>query len=70
MNRILVGIPTLNEAKNVESMIERLLKVPFSMDFLFVDDHSDDGTGEILDRVASTQPRLTVLHRPRITDCP
>ncbi|NBV97158.1 MAG: glycosyltransferase [Verrucomicrobia bacterium] len=65
MNRILVGIPTLNEAKNVESMIERLLKVPFSMDFLFVDDHSDDGTGEILDRVASTQPRLTVLHRPR-----
>ena len=65
MKRILVGIPTLNEAKNVGPMIERLRQIPFPMDFLFVDDHSDDGTGELLDRIASTEPRLTVLHRSR-----
>jgi dolichol-phosphate mannosyltransferase len=65
MNRILVGIPTLNEAKNVESMIHRLLAIPLPMDIIFVDDHSDDGTKEILDRLALTHRSLTVLHRPR-----
>ena len=65
MNRILVGIPTLNEAKNVEPMINRLLKIPLPMDLIFVDDQSDDGTSEILDRLASIHRGLTVLHRPR-----
>ena len=65
MNRILVGIPTLNEAKNVEPMINRLLKVPLPMDLIFVDDQSDDGTSEILDRLALIHQGLTVLHRPR-----
>jgi dolichol-phosphate mannosyltransferase len=65
MNRILVGIPTLNESKNVESMINRLLGIPVPMDLIFVDDQSDDGTGEILDRLALLHEGLTVLHRPR-----
>jgi len=65
MNRILVGIPTLNESKNVESMIHRLLGIPLPMDLIFVDDQSDDGTGEILDRLALLHEGLTVLHRPR-----
>lgn len=65
MNRILVGIPTLNEAKNVEPMIQRLRQVPLPLDLLFVDDQSDDGTGEILDRLAASQKGLTVIHRPR-----
>ena len=65
MNRILVGIPTLNEAKNVEPMINRLLKIPLPMDLIFVDDQSDDGTSEILDRLALIHRGLTVLHRPR-----
>ena len=65
MNRILVGIPTLNEAKNVGPMIHRLLKIPLPMDLIFVDDQSDDGTSEILDRLALAHRGLTVLHRPR-----
>jgi len=65
MNRILVGIPTLNEARNVEPMISRLVQIPLPIDLLFVDDLSDDGTGEILDRLASAEARLTVLHRPK-----
>jgi dolichol-phosphate mannosyltransferase len=65
MNRLLVGIPTLNEAKNVEPMIIRLLKIPLPMDLIFVDDQSDDGTGEILDRLSLVHRGLTVLHRPR-----
>jgi len=65
MNRILVGIPTLNEAKNVEPMINRLLKIPLPMDLIFVDDQSDDGTSEILDGLALVHRGLIVLHRPR-----
>ena len=64
MNRLLVGIPTLNEVRNVEIMVERLLKLPLSFDLLFVDDNSDDGTREVLKRVAAQYSFITIIHRP------
>jgi len=64
MNRILVGIPTLNEVRNVEPMVQRLLKLPFSFDLLFVDDNSDDGTREVLNRIADQYSFIKVIHRP------
>lgn len=64
MKRILVGIPTLNEAKNVELMIARLGKLVLPLDLFFVDDSSSDGTAQILDRIAVGNPTVNVLHRP------
>lgn len=34
-------------------------------DLLIVDDNSPDGTGEILDGLAASEPRLKVIHRPQ-----
>lgn len=62
-SKILVVIPTYNEASNVHILIERLLAAPISFEVLFVDDNSPDGTGQALDGVAAQNPRIHVLHR-------
>jgi dolichol-phosphate mannosyltransferase len=61
--RTLLFVPTYEERDNVRPMVMELLRhVPYA-DILFMDDNSPDGTGEILDELAKTQPRLTVKHR-------
>lgn len=47
MNTALVVIPTYNEAPNIQSLVEELLKVP-SVDILVADDRSPDGTADIV----------------------
>lgn len=37
--------------------------LPASARILIVDDNSPDGTGEIADRLAAAEPRISVLHR-------
>ena len=60
---VLVVLPTYNESQNVEAVVAgvRLL----GHDVLIVDDGSPDGTGKIADRLASADPGVRVLHRPR-----
>lgn len=62
--RTLIFIPTYNERENAPRMAEELLGLPIDADILFVDDHSQDGTGELLEAIAAREPRVTVLHRP------
>jgi dolichol-phosphate mannosyltransferase len=61
-------LPTYNEAENIEAIVaaagdvlgrasEGVYKI------LIVDDGSPDGTGEIADRLASSEERVEVLHR-------
>lgn len=59
----LIFVPTYNERDNAENMAEQLLALDLDADLLFMDDGSPDGTGEILDSLATRRPRLTVLHR-------
>lgn len=61
--RILVVIPTYNEKENVEPMVAQVLAVDPGIEILVVDDNSPDGTGDIVDRMVESQPRLHVLHR-------
>jgi dolichol-phosphate mannosyltransferase len=61
---LLVGVPTYNEAGNVDTLAADLLALPASPDVLFIDDASPDGTGAVLDRLARGSDRLRVLHRP------
>ncbi len=62
-NRVLVVIPTYNEAGNIEPIIERLRAAVPEADALIVDDGSPDGTGEIADKLAADDGRVHVLHR-------
>jgi dolichol-phosphate mannosyltransferase len=62
--KILVVIPTYNEAKSLASTVEGLLKEIAGLEVLVVDDNSQDGTPAIADSLASNHSRVSVLHRP------
>ena len=61
--RALVVLATYNEAENLPVVLKRTWAAA-DVDVLVVDDGSPDGTGSIADRMASMEPRLTVVHRP------
>jgi glycosyltransferase involved in cell wall biosynthesis len=50
-----VVMPVYNERNTVEEIIRRVLAVPLRIELVVVDDGSQDGSGEILDRL---QPEL------------
>jgi len=61
--RILVIIPTYDEAENLPRIVPRVLEQDPRIDILVVDDASPDGTGRIAEQMAEDEPRLHVLHR-------
>lgn len=65
LGRVLVVVPTYNEAANVGSLVERLRTAVPEADVLIVDDNSPDGTGAAADRLAAADPAIAVLHRAR-----
>lgn len=65
MAETLVIVPTYNEAENIESIIDRILRAAPTVDVLVVDDGSPDGTGLLADGISSADPRVRVLHRAR-----
>lgn len=62
--KILICIPTFNEIDNV-SDLSRLIfeKSDSRVEILFIDDNSPDGTGKLLDQMASENNRVHVMHR-------
>lgn len=63
-DRTLVIIPTFNEKENLPLITGRLRDAePDRVDILVVDDNSPDGTGDLADEMAATDPHLHVLHR-------
>lgn len=61
--KILIFIPTYNEVDNVRTIYGRLKALGLDADILFLDDHSPDGTGAVLDELAVADPRVNVIHR-------
>ncbi|MDH3270885.1 MAG: polyprenol monophosphomannose synthase [Gemmatimonadota bacterium] len=61
--RILVIIPTYDEAENLPRVVPRVLEQSDAIDVLIVDDASPDGTGKLADAMAAENPRVHVLHR-------
>lgn len=64
MQKTLILIPCYNEKENVLKIEKRIAALKLSVDILFVDDNSPDGTGKILDGLAKKHPNVFVLHRP------
>ncbi|WP_308042804.1 polyprenol monophosphomannose synthase [Micromonospora sp. PLK6-60] len=63
LGRVLVVIPTYNEAANVTDVVARVRQAAPAVEVLVVDDNSPDGTGRIADALADTDDRVRVLHR-------
>jgi len=61
--RRLIFIPTYNEAENVEALYRRIQALDLDTDYLFLDDNSPDGTGQIIDRLSAENPRFHAVHR-------
>src|SRR3712207_3544796 len=60
-----VVIPARNERRNVERCLRSVLTARYpALEVLLVDDHSDDGTGEIARAIAASDARLRVLESP------
>jgi dolichol-phosphate mannosyltransferase len=62
-DRALIIVPTYNERENVSRLIDAVLEQDPRLEVLVVDDGSPDGTGQLVDELAATNPRLHVLHR-------
>jgi dolichol-phosphate mannosyltransferase len=63
VGRVLVVIPTYNEADNVGIIVGRLRSAVPDVDVLIADDNSPDGTGHLPDELAAADPAVRVLHR-------
>jgi dolichol-phosphate mannosyltransferase len=64
VGRVLVVIPTYNEADNVRIIVDRLRRAVPAAEVLIADDNSPDGTGAIADELAAADSHVHVLHRP------
>ena len=60
-DRVTVVVPTFNERENLSHIAAAITHQGYRV--LVVDDSSPDGTGELADRIASEDPRVSVLHR-------
>jgi len=63
MRRIVVVIPTYNEAENIPLLVPQVLDQDPRIEVLIVDDNSPDGTGKIADDISTSNGRVHVLHR-------
>ena len=61
---VLIIIPTYNEKHNISNLIKKIFgHTPQSTNILIVDDSSPDGTGQIVQELASQNQRIHLLSR-------
>lgn len=63
--RALVIVPTYNERENIARLTETVLAQDPRLEILVVDDGSPDGTGEVVDGIIATNPRVHILRRAK-----
>ncbi len=63
LGRVVMVVPTYNEADNLAWIVGRLREAQPAIDVLVVDDGSPDGTGDLADGLAAADPAVHVLHR-------
>ncbi|GAB2741001.1 polyprenol monophosphomannose synthase [Nocardioides pakistanensis] len=63
LGRVVIVVPTYNEAANIEWIVRRVRRSVPDADVLVVDDGSPDGTGELAEAMAATDSHVSVVHR-------
>jgi dolichol-phosphate mannosyltransferase len=63
VTRVAVLIPTYNERDNLPGIIARVRSYVPGADVFVLDDSSPDGTGQIADDLAASDPQVRVVHR-------
>jgi dolichol-phosphate mannosyltransferase len=56
VSKSVVIIPTYNEKENIEKLIRTVYSLPRPFDILIIDDHSPDGTADIVKRLQKDYP--------------
>ncbi len=59
----LVIVPTYNEKENILLIISAILEQNECLEVLVVDDGSPDGTGDMVDELSQTNPRVHLIRR-------
>ncbi len=62
--RVSILIPVYNEARTLETLIDKVRAVPVDKEIVCVNDCSSDGSGEILDRLLAEGRVDAVRHHP------
>ncbi len=65
LGKILVIIPTFNEAENIVRVIMQVLEIGKNIEVLIVDDSSPDGTAKIVDEISKADARVHLLVRTK-----
>ena len=60
-----VVIPTYDERENVGPMAAAVIAAAPEAELLFVDDNSPDGTGDVIEEMMKSEPRIHCLHRTK-----
>ncbi len=63
LGRVVMVVPTYNEADNLRLIVDRMRTARPEVDILVVDDNSPDGTGKLAEELAAADPAISVLHR-------
>lgn len=64
IERVLVILPTYNEADSLIQVVDAVLSLPEDLDILVVDDSSPDGTSDLAKNHSAFDKRLFLLQRP------
>lgn len=62
--KLSVVMPVYNEERTLEQIVSAVLAVPYDVQLVIVNDASQDGTREILERLEQAHPQLEVHHHP------
>ena len=60
-----VVVPVYNEEATLGEVVRKLLKVPCLLEIIIVDDCSTDGTGQLAQQLAETNPQVRVIRHER-----
>lgn len=60
--KLSILMPVFNEATTIAAVVERVQAVPLDKEIVLVNDASSDGSGGIVDQLAS--PQVRVIHHP------
>lgn len=63
MEKIMAMIPTYNEKENIERLIKEILSLELNIEIVVVDDHSPDGTSEVVSRLKGLYPQVHLITR-------